>query len=282
MRQRARRACLSAGVGVSVRIDMGEHVQQGWTDQTSIHASVAGGPSGASRSFVMSGAGAVVAVPVRQEPDHWALAAVRQLARLVVPVLALIIAVFAVFLFSDERVMLLDPLFAGFDPALVPSQWLNWGLVAAPAGVFAVQMASRRYGPGLALTQIGIAWVLLAIITLGGAGFSRPLFDHVTMPAPPVALALAAALMVSQFVAALVFDAVRCVRWWQAPLISGLWAGLFFGLVFYPFAYLGANAPWFGFFLIHFGIMVAEAFGLLVIYWAFRPLVHPLPGYAGY
>jgi len=191
------------------------------------------------------------------------------------PVVALMTAFAAAYLYSDVHVTFLDGIFSNR-----PSTWLTWGHLLLPASFFAVAMASRRYGVNYALAQVLIACCLIAGLDVAQA--ADPDVPVIAFPPVRETVSFAVAFFVALLMAAIVFDLTRGIRWWTAPLSSALWAAFAFCAVFYPAAFIGTGVDWFDNAATHFGVMVAAALLLLFPYWVFRPLIRPLPGFGGY
>lgn len=206
------------------------------------------------------------------------MAGAMAVARLIVPVIALLTAFAAAWLYSDTPVTFLNGYFAGRVSA-VPSTWLTWGHVLLPASFLVVHLANRRYGPNYAIAQVVIAFSLVAALGVAEAADSGSILP--AMPTREV-LAFGAALLLALLTAAFVFDRSRGLNWWSAPLSASLSGALAYTLVFYPVAYLGTDVPFVDYATTHLAVMAAMALLLLIPYWIFRPLVRPLPGFGGY
>jgi uncharacterized PurR-regulated membrane protein YhhQ (DUF165 family) len=98
---------------------------------------------------------------------------------------------------------------------------VNWAIIFVPTSFFAVQLTSRAYGLEIAFLQIVSAWVValsaLFFVPEGSVGG----IDDLALRA---LVSLGVALAAAQLIVAIVFDGTRCIRWWQAPFLSGLWA----------------------------------------------------------
>ncbi len=201
--------------------------------------------------------------------------AILVVARLVLPVIALLIAFAAAYLYSDTHVAFLDGIMGG-----KPSTWLTWGHLLLPASFFAVHVASRRYGMNYAIAQVVLASCLVA--ALGVAQAADTDISAIAIPSAREAAAFAAAFFVALLVAAAVFELTRGTSWWTAPFFGTFWAAAAFAVIFYPAAFAGSGAPWIDYAATHFTVMTAAGFALLIPYWIFRPLIRPLPGFGGY
>lgn len=200
------------------------------------------------------------------------------LARLIVPVTALLIAFAAAYLYSDTPVTFLDEYFAG-SVSVLPSTWLTWGHLLLPTSFLAVHLANRRYGPNYAIAQVVTAVSLVGALGVAEAANS----DSVIQVLPTrEAFAFGAAFLMALLTAAFAFDRTRGLSWWTAPLFGSLTAALVYTLIFYPLAFFGSSVPFVDYATTHLAVMAAMALLLLIPYWIFRPLVKPLPGFGGY
>jgi hypothetical protein len=132
----------------------------------------------------------------------------------------------------------------------------------------------------VAAGQVLLAWVAVAV-----AAMIYPIDPYLEIGAVDparVGLALPVSLLLAHLVAIVTFDAMRSVRWWQGPLHGFIWASVVFALTFYPATYLGSEGPWIAHMGEYLAILLMASVGLLVPYWIARPIVRPLPGFAGY
>lgn len=227
------------------------------------------------RAFVMSG-GYSSNNARRPEREGGITAFGRRLKRVILPVLALLAAISAAYLYRAQPFTLID----GIVPAT--SAWLSWGAIALPLGFFVIHLTNRRYGPAPAAAAVALTWLIIVGVIVAHLLDPRAEIPWINDMAPRTGLALAAALLFSQLVAVVAFDGMRSIRWWSAPLSGFFWASLAFAGVFYPSAYLGTEVAWLGRMAVHFAALLAGGAALTMVYWACRSLVRPLPGFAGY
>lgn len=168
----------------------------------------------------------------------------------------------------------------GFVSQYVP--WMGLGQLLLPLTFFAIQLVNRRYGPGYAMAQVFLAW---------GIGFTALPFitgdlAKFLVATPPDLRDIASfgcALFLTHLLSVLIFDRMRGPRWWTAPLISSLVAGVVFCLIAFPAAYMGtAVTDWSVRMIGGMGVMAVAAFVMLIPYWLLRSVVPPLPGFNGY
>ncbi len=160
--------------------------------------------------------------------------------------------------------------------------WIGLGELLLPLTFFAIQLANRRYGPGYAMAQVFLAWG----IGFAALPFIKGELAQLLSASPPDLRDVAGfgcALFLAHLLSVLVFDRMRGPRWWTAPLISSLVAGIVFCLIAFPAAYLGtAVADWPDRMIGDMGVMAVAAFAMLIPYWLLRSVVPPLPGFNGY
>jgi uncharacterized PurR-regulated membrane protein YhhQ (DUF165 family) len=193
------------------------------------------------------------------------------IARLILPVLLLLISFAAIWLDLDT------PANSVIGGPSMP--WLSLGHLLVPLSFLCVHLTNRRYGPATAFAQVVVALAVAAAIVM----FVTPDLPPVIRAVPDlrIAGAFAGAFFVASFVSIIVFDGARGPRWWMAPLLGMLTAVVIFALLFYPAAYAGAG-DWTGRMIVHLAYLSALAVLSLVPYWILRGLVRPLPGYNGY
>lgn len=167
------------------------------------------------------------------------------------------------------------------------ADYFTWGAFSYPVSFLVTDLTNRRFGPALARRVVVVGFVLAVALSLYFAS-------------PRIALASGTAFLVAQLLDVTVFDRLRHLAWWRAPLISSL-AGsavdtaLFFSLAFASvFAVFGPNVPfavqeatlfggvfgemprWVGWAISDFGVKVFMGLMMLVPYGALRGLVRPV------
>jgi queuosine precursor transporter len=111
------------------------------------------------------------------------------------------------------------------------NDWLTWGAFTYPVAFLVTDLTNRRRGPALArkVAYVGFALgVLLSILVAG----------------PRLALASGSAFLTSQLLDIKVFDRLRRLTWWQAPLVSSALASVWDTAVFFGLAFTGSGLPW--------------------------------------
>lgn len=202
--------------------------------------------------------------------------------RLILPVLCLLGLFAALWTLRAETATdfrFLKQLDASLDPS--DGNWLSWGVVLLPGVFFLLNLVSRRYGPALTLAVVVVGWAIVG----GGiywamsqgmiASFAREV-------APPkLAAAFAGALFAGQIVCVYLFDWLRGIPWWEAPLIAALAGGLAHTLIFHA----ATNGDWseaaWPRLAVLAGLQLIWAAGQLLPTAALRRAIRPAPGFGG-
>jgi hypothetical protein len=139
------------------------------------------------------------------------------------------------------------------------NDWLTWGALTYPFAFLVTDLTNRRFGPAEArrVAFVGFALAVLLSIVLAG---------------PRIALASGTAFLTAQLLDIWVFDRLRRLPWWQAPLISSGLASIWDTSVFFVLAFAGTGLPWVTWGLGDLGAKAAMALLLLL---PFRALMGP-------
>jgi uncharacterized PurR-regulated membrane protein YhhQ (DUF165 family) len=199
--------------------------------------------------------------------------AFRAVARLIVPVVTLLLSFAAIYLYLDTPAT-----------ALVGStegQWLSIGHLMLPLSFLTVHLTNRRYGPSYAFAQVVLALALGAAFALYAVPQLHEVIAFKFVPDLRMAGAFGGAFFLASFISITVFDGARGPRWWVAPLLGMASAVTLFCLIYYPAAYAGI-APWTHQMLLHMELLMGLAVLSLIPYWSMRGIVRPMPGFNGY
>jgi queuosine precursor transporter len=131
------------------------------------------------------------------------------------------------------------------------NDWLAWGALTYPVAFLVTDITNRRYGPQEArrVAYVGFALAVLLSIALAG---------------PRIALASGTAFLTAQLMDISVFNRLRRLRWWKAPLISSCLASIWDTAVFFSLAFAGTGLPWITWGLGDLGAKFAMALLLLM------------------
>jgi queuosine precursor transporter len=142
--------------------------------------------------------------------------------------------------------------------------WLTWGAFTYPVAFLVTDLTNRRFGPEQArrVAYVGFALAVALSIVLAG---------------PRIALASGSAFLSAQLLDILVFDRLRRLVWWQAPLLSSGLASVWDTGVFFSLAFAGSGLPWITWAIGDLGAKAAMALLLLL---PFRALMGPVDALA--
>jgi queuosine precursor transporter len=111
------------------------------------------------------------------------------------------------------------------------NDWLTWGAFTYPVAFLVTDLTNRRLGPGRARE---VAWI----------GFAFAVLLSMVLATPRIALASGTAFVTAQLLDIRVFDRLRRLPWWQAPLLSSGIASVWDTAVFFSLAFAGSGLPW--------------------------------------
>jgi uncharacterized PurR-regulated membrane protein YhhQ (DUF165 family) len=192
--------------------------------------------------------------------------------KLVVPVLLLLVAGAACFLYSNIAITWITG----------PNEhWLTMGQVLLPVTFLAVHLTNRRYGPAYALAQVVGGWIAGAF-AYQALHAQLAALANVSLPGEREVMGFGIGLLLAQLSAVFVFDRTRGPRWWSGPLFASLWGAMVLCLVSYPLSYAGTDADWVNHMFVNLWLAAGTGAALLIPYWALRPIVQPLSGFNGY
>lgn len=153
---------------------------------------------------------------------------------------------------------------------------LTWGALVYPVSFLVTDLTNRRYGVGVARRLVAVGFVCAVALSIW-------------LATPRIALASGTAFLVGQLLDVTVFNRLRRLDWWRAPLVgslvgSALDTALFFSLAFAGDAqmsaavpFFGANAPlWVSLGFWDFVVKVVVALVALVPYGALLGVVRPV------
>lgn len=111
------------------------------------------------------------------------------------------------------------------------NDWLTYGAFTYPVAFLVTDLTNRRLGPARARE-------------VAGAGFALAVLLSVWLAGPRIALASGSAFLAAQLLDVGLFDRLRRLAWWQAPLISSGIASVLDTALFFTLAFAGTGLPW--------------------------------------
>ena len=139
------------------------------------------------------------------------------------------------------------------------NDWLTWGAFTYPIAFLVTDLTNRRLGPGRARKVVYVGFALAVVLST-------------LVATPRIALASGSAFVTAQLLDIFVFDRLRRLPWWQAPLLSSGIASVWDTAVFFGLAFAGSGLPWITWAIGDLGAKAAMALLLLL---PFRALMGP-------
>jgi queuosine precursor transporter len=135
------------------------------------------------------------------------------------------------------------------------NDWLTWGAFTYPVSFLVTDLTNRFLGPARARV---VAY----------AGFAVAVALSFPLAGPRIALASGTAFLCAQLLDVAVFDRLRRLPWWQAPLASSLVASALDTVLFFALAFAGTGLPWVTWAVGDYAVKVTMALAMLVPYGA--------------
>jgi uncharacterized PurR-regulated membrane protein YhhQ (DUF165 family) len=139
------------------------------------------------------------------------------------------------------------------------NEWLTWGAFTYPVAFLVTDVTNRRLGPARARNVVYVGFALAVVLSA-------------LLATPRIALASGSAFVTAQLLDIFVFNRLRRLPWWQAPLVSSGIASVWDTAVFFGLAFAGTGLPWLTWALGDLGVKAAMALLLLL---PFRALMGP-------
>ena len=139
--------------------------------------------------------------------------------------------------------------------------WLTWGAFTYLFAFLVTDISNRAFGPGRARQVILVGFVLGVALSVAAS-------------TPRISLASGSAFLVAQLLDVTIFDRMRRLEWWRAPLASSLIASAVDTALFFSLAFAATGLPWMTWAIGDYAAKLAMAAALLLPY---RALVRRLP-----
>ena len=108
-------------------------------------------------------------------------------------------------------------------------QHLTWGAIVYPVSFLVTDLTNRRYGVGVARRLVIAGFVVAVALSA-------------VLATPRIALASGAAFLVGQLLDVTVFNRLRQMSWWRAPLLASLAGSVIDTALFFSLAFAGVEA----------------------------------------
>ena len=160
---------------------------------------------------------------------------------------------------------------------------LTWGAFTYPAAFLVTDTTNRIYGAGSArkVVYVGFVFGLVLTITVAlgiadhnripGTTLIKSLFeDESAFDMFRIACASGTAFLIAQLLDVQIFNRLRQLQWWKAPVASSLLGSLLDTVLFFFLAFAGTGLPWASWAL---GDFVAKLVMIAVLLYPFKLLV---------
>lgn len=149
----------------------------------------------------------------------------------------------------------------GLVAGLNLAEWLTYGAFTYPFAFLVTDTTNRLFGPAAARRIVYAGFALGVVLSLVFADAR-------------IAAASGTAFLVAQLLDVTVFDRLRRMSWWKAPLASSLLGSAVDTALFFAIAFAGTGLPWTSWAA---GDFVAKLLMALVLLPVFRALVAVYP-----
>ena len=111
------------------------------------------------------------------------------------------------------------------------NEWLTWGAFSYPLVFLVTDLTNRTLGPAAARR---VAWI----------GFALAVAVSLALAPWRIALASGCAFILAQVLDISLFNRLRRLSWWKAPLLGSLAASVIDTAVFFFLAFAGSQMDW--------------------------------------
>ena len=143
------------------------------------------------------------------------------------------------------------------------NDWLTWGALTYPVAFLVTDMTNRLFGVSKARTVVYAGFLIGVILSL---------FVDIR-----IATASGSAFLIAQLLDIYVFNKLKNLTWWKAPLISTIISSAVDTLLFFSIAFVATGLPWVTWAIGDYGAKLAMAAILLMPFRFFVSLVPTNP-----
>ena len=131
------------------------------------------------------------------------------------------------------------------------NDWLTWGALSYPVAFLVTDLTNRQLGAERARRVVAV-------------GFAIAVIASIYLATPRIALASGLAFLTAQLLDVSIFDRMRRMTWWKAPLVSSAIASTVDTAIFFAAAFAGTGLPWVTWGVGDLGVKFAVAMVLLL------------------
>ena len=148
------------------------------------------------------------------------------------------------------------------------NDWLTYGAFSYPVAFLVTDLTNRAFGSAKARRVVYVGFALAVVLSVYFAGWR-------------IAIASGSAFMIAQLVDIGIFNRLRSLAWWRAPLISSTIASAVDTALFFSIAFVGTGLPWVTLALGDYGVKILVAGIMLIPFRLLLGLTRPAPAVAG-
>ncbi|WP_029058662.1 queuosine precursor transporter [Stappia stellulata] len=111
---------------------------------------------------------------------------------------------------------------------------LTWGAFTYPAAFLVTDLTNRRFGPAAARKVVFVGFALAVMLSI-------------VLATPRIAVASGSAFLFAHLLDILLFDRMRRMSWWKAPILSSATASVLDTALFFGLAFSAAATPLLGY-----------------------------------
>ena len=131
------------------------------------------------------------------------------------------------------------------------NDWLTWAAFTYPISFLVTDLTNRALGPKVARSVVYVGFAVGVALSVHYATWR-------------IGLASGTAFLVAQLLDVQIFDRLRRMIWWQAPLVSSSIASALDTTVFFSLAFAGTAVPWVTLGLGDYAVKLAMALAMLL------------------
>lgn len=131
------------------------------------------------------------------------------------------------------------------------NDWLTWGALSYPVSFLITDLTNRALGPQRARRVVYVGFAIAVVLS-------------VYLATPRIAVASGTAFLLAQVTDIFIFNRLRRLAWWRAPLISSTVASALDTALFFSLAFAATGLPWVTWALGDYAVKVGVALVMLI------------------
>ena len=111
------------------------------------------------------------------------------------------------------------------------NDWLTWGALSYPVAFLITDLTNRQLGAEKARRVVVVGFVIAVVASI-------------YLATPRIAVASGLAFLTAQLLDVTIFDRMRKMDWWKAPLVSSVLGSIVDTGIFFAAAFAATGLPW--------------------------------------